>query len=593
MADTTSQLSADQQSALAQYTAVTAQDVKDAIPLLQRSQWNVQIAVSKFFDGEGPDPVAEALAAQDHIPQQVSRHENLQESFDRTSSSSSSSRQAGNRNNNNSSSDRPEPAPRIVPQPQTPTHRPPLLLALLFAPFNVGYRAVSALFRTFVYILSFLPASIRPRALTTSLSSLHNNGGFGRGGTASITGGGRRMLPPRDAAARFRREFDEEYGGDGGGGDSESAAAARIPFFEGGFAQALDLAKKDLKFLLVVLVSPEHDDTGPFTRETLLSEAVVSFLSDPNSNLIVWGGNVLDSEAYQVAAEYNCTKFPFSCLICLTPREHSSSGSSNSTRMSIIKRLSGPLSPTAYLAELQSAMTKYAPDLASARAERSAHEVARSLRTEQDSAYERSLALDRERARLRREAEAAARDAEKRALEQAKAAERREQQRQQWRRWRATTVVPEPGADADPKAVVRLALKMPERFEAIAGPGGRVVRRFSADTPLEELYAFVECFDLLQERAARQADEKGGEEDNDYEPPEGYDHVYKFRIASPLPRVVYEPGEKDPTDGKPATLGKRIGRSGNLIVEDISGAEDEEDESEEEGDVMDEKGVVA
>lgn len=37
------QLSSTQQEALQQYLAVTNQDVKDAIPLLQRSQWNVQV----------------------------------------------------------------------------------------------------------------------------------------------------------------------------------------------------------------------------------------------------------------------------------------------------------------------------------------------------------------------------------------------------------------------------------------------------------------------------------------------------------------------------------------------------------------------
>ena len=305
-----SQLSAEQQAALEQYTAVTAQDAKDAVPLLQRSQWNVQIAVSKFFDGEGPDPVAEAMAAQNHVPQQASRHENLQESLARFPSSSATRA-------NHSNSGRPDPAPRIVPQPQTPTHRPPLLLALLFAPFNIGYRAVSTLFRTFVYILSFLPASIRPRALTAAAT------GGGGGRWRGVTGGGRRMLPPRDTAARFRREFEEEYG--------DHANASRVPFHEGGFAEALDLAKRDLKFLLVVLVSPEHDDTAAFTRETLLSDAVVSFLADPANDLIVWGGNVLDSEAYQVAAEYNCTKFPFSCLVCLTPRDSAPASSSTAT----------------------------------------------------------------------------------------------------------------------------------------------------------------------------------------------------------------------------------------------------------------------
>ncbi|RYP05605.1 hypothetical protein DL765_009788 [Monosporascus sp. GIB2] len=288
-----SQLTAEQQSALEQYTAVTAQDVKDAVPLLQRSQWNVQIAVSKFFDGEGPDPLAEATAAQDHGSQQAPRHENLQESFGRPSPRRSADRRS-----------RPDPAPRIVPQPQTPTHRPPFLLALLFGPFNIGYRALSTLFRTFVYILSFLPAPLRPRAITTTVT---------RGWRGTM---GRRMLLPRDTAARFRREFEEEYG------DHENAS--RMPFFEGGFAQALDAAKAELKFLLVVLVSPEHDDTTAFMRDTLLADPVGAFLTDPSNNLLVWGGNVLDSEAYQVAAEYNCTKFPFSCLVCLTPREHQS-----------------------------------------------------------------------------------------------------------------------------------------------------------------------------------------------------------------------------------------------------------------------------
>ncbi len=37
------QLSASQQEALQQYMAVTNQEVKDALPLLERSQWNVQV----------------------------------------------------------------------------------------------------------------------------------------------------------------------------------------------------------------------------------------------------------------------------------------------------------------------------------------------------------------------------------------------------------------------------------------------------------------------------------------------------------------------------------------------------------------------
>jgi len=39
------QLAAEQQEALQQYMAVTNQEPKDAIPLLERSQWNVQVSL--------------------------------------------------------------------------------------------------------------------------------------------------------------------------------------------------------------------------------------------------------------------------------------------------------------------------------------------------------------------------------------------------------------------------------------------------------------------------------------------------------------------------------------------------------------------
>jgi FAS-associated factor 2 len=42
-----SQLNETQQLALQQYTSVTDQDIGAAIPLLQRSQWNVEV---KFTD---------------------------------------------------------------------------------------------------------------------------------------------------------------------------------------------------------------------------------------------------------------------------------------------------------------------------------------------------------------------------------------------------------------------------------------------------------------------------------------------------------------------------------------------------------------
>lgn len=341
---------------------------------------------------------------------------------------------------------------------------------------------------------------------------------------------GRRQLNPRDTAARFKREFEEEYGPN------------ILPFFDGGYAQARDLAQKDLKFLLVVLMSPEHDYTSTFVQDTLLSHEVTTFINDPANNIILWAGNVQDSEAYQVSTGLRCTKFPFSALITHTPRE-------GSTAMSTVARLVGYIPPTAYVAKLQGAIATYSEQLAAVRSARSAQQFERSLREEQDSAYERSLAQDRERARQRREAEAAAAAAEKKAAEEAAAAEAYAANLTQWKRWRAANIEPEPGPEA--KETVRIGLRMPESAE-------RITRKFKANISIEELYAFVECYDLLKE----------GSFSDKITPPPDFKHTYGFRLVTPMPRTVY-----DLEQG--GTIGERVGKSGNLIVEPILDEDDE------------------
>ena len=82
-------------------------------------------------------------------------------------------------------------------------------------------------------------------------------------------------MMPRDTAARFRREFDEEY------------SVNKLPFYERGIAQADDLAKKEVKFMLGVLISTEHDNTESFVKETLLAPEVVQFLKEPSNNIIL------------------------------------------------------------------------------------------------------------------------------------------------------------------------------------------------------------------------------------------------------------------------------------------------------------------
>lgn len=502
-----SQLSDSQQEALQTYTSVTDQDPITAIPILQRAEWNVQIAITRFFEGEPTsDPLAEARAA---LPAASSRQtSNLQ--FDDLIASARPPLTA--RRNFNS-------VGRVSTQSGEQTHyRPPLLLAILFTPFSLLYRVLATILSPIGTAFPFIPRVIarlapsqRPRP-------------------------SRRSLAPADNARRFIREFSEEYGEND------------LPFVESGFNLALDNAKKDFKFLLVVLLSPSHDDTSSWVRDTLLSPQLTSFLSSHRNEIILWGGNVQDAEAYQVADTVQCTKFPFVGLVCYTP------DSSGPTGMSTVMRAAGPMPANELVAKLGTAMTAQQSQLSAARLERQQAQASRNLRQEQDSAYQRSLAQDRERARLKREeAEAQAR-MEKEALRKEEDEQRNAAALQQWKRWRAQSLPPEP--EKTSKDTIRVSVRLPN--------GERVIRGFRADADLEEVYAFVECYDIWKEAAAAAATMS----EKEVPEPEGFEHTYGFRLVSPMPRIVY-------TLQEGGSIGDRIGKGGNLIVEPIG--EDEED----------------
>ncbi|KAF2622520.1 hypothetical protein BU25DRAFT_210211 [Macroventuria anomochaeta] len=501
-------LSADQQLALQQFTAVTDQALQDAVPLLERCQWNVQIAIARFFDGEP------AAAAAQPAPQDVRRQETLMNGLGSPRSSMSSGRRVGV-----------EPAPRVVPQPESQVNmQAPLVFTLLWAPVSLLYSLLAKYFRFMGYLFPFVP---RTWGRLTASNIRH---------PPSRPSAGRRPLNPRDTAARFVRELEEDYGPN------------ELPFHEGGYASAFDLAKKGLKFLLVVLVSPEHDLTPSFLRDTLLSPEVVTFIRDPANNILLWAGSVSDSEAYSVSTALNCTKFPFSGLIVHTP-------SVSSSAMGIAARLSGLMPPSQYIAKLRSAMATHSEPLNRVRAQRAEQNATRNIREQQDSAYERSLATDRERARKKKEAAEAAAAAEVAARAAEEAAERHANQLAQWKKWRAASLPREPGPDV--KDVVRISLRMPN--------AERVVRRFAADAQMEDLYAFVECYHVLQ----------SGEDTGAVQEPAHFSHAYTFQLVSPMPREVYELSAG-------GTVKERIGRSGNLIVERIGGDDESEDEEEEE-----------
>ncbi|KAI7251533.1 hypothetical protein KC335_g16324 [Hortaea werneckii] len=224
--------------------------------------------------------------------------------------------------------------------------------------------------------------------------------------------------------------------------------------------------------------------------------------------------------------------------------------------MGKITSSAGPVAAPDLIQKLQAAMQERSQELERIRRQRQEQQATRDLRQEQESAYERSLAADREKARKRKEEEAAKEKAER---EEREVAERKAEEARklaQWRRWRAQSVPSEP--DAEVKDAVRISLRLPS--------GERVIRKFRPEADLEELYAFVECYDLLKDDA--DVFEKEAQK------PTGYEHEYKFQLVSPMPREVYDLE-------KGGSVRERIGRSGNLIVEKTVHDDDEDEEEDE------------
>ncbi|GAA6021173.1 hypothetical protein JCM11491_001595 [Sporobolomyces phaffii] len=345
-------------------------------------------------------------------------------------------------------------------------------------------------------------------------------------------------------------------------GGVESSVDELPEFFVGGYEQALRKARDELRVLLVVLTCDEHERDEEFKRTVLTDPDLVATLK--SERVIVWGGDVLDRDAYQVGRTLSYTCLPFVAFIALQPTATSStpsSSSSSSPRLSLISRLEpAPASSvatlsastidehlrtivlpksTAYLARLAADRDRRERDrVERERADERLSEVAR--RDERRIVALRAAAADRaraERERTARLAEDARLDAERR--ERAERARRwRERTRRAWAGTDPRASDPDPtGVDERVRVVVRL------------GNGTRVLRKFSATDPVDRVYEWVEC-ELGREeddRARVAAAAAAGPDDVDeteahdeHDGDSDYVPKFAFRLATTFPRQLVQ-----------------------------------------------------
>ncbi|CAG8695905.1 thioredoxin-like protein [Gigaspora rosea] len=334
--------------------------------------------------------------------------------------------------------------------------------------------------------------------------------------------------------AQFIQKFEEKYGN------------THPEFFQGSYSQALDRAKNDLRFAMIILQADEHDNTKKFNRETLTSDLLISFLRE--NDFLVWAGNIKDPEAFQVNSILQATTYPFVAVIVLaTP--HGNTGMS--PRMTVVDRIEGLLSPEILIARFTILINRYGSGLQRIRNERAERDSARQIREQQDSAYLASLQADQEKERKARELA----EAKKLASERAK---REEEERmlllankEKWRRWALTQLPNEPNQNET--NVTSLSFRLLN--------GERVVRRFRADDTVEMIYIFVDTYHMRKETSSSSTV---------HQPPEDYVHTFDFLLVSPFPRTVHHVDKL-----KTIKNVSGLWPSANLIVEGLTSDDDE------------------
>lgn len=242
-----------------------------------------------------------------------------------------------------------------------------------------------------------------------------------------------------------------------------------IDFYQGSYSQAVNEAKRELKFLVVYLHQNDNQDCIKFATETMTNPDLIEFLKN---NTIFWGCSKNLPEGQKVYNALKAKRSPFLGVIVY-----------KSARMTLISKIEGPISAAELMLQLSQLIADNESELVIARHDKEERNQTQLIRKEQDQAYEESLKADREKAKLKKEAAEAKLNAKLLAKQQIEDEIKKENEivnkRIALRKLLLET--PEPEA-SDPQAL-KLLIKLPT--------GSRHQRIFRRTDQLSELYKFV------------------------------------------------------------------------------------------------------
>ena len=241
-------------------------------------------------------------------------------------------------------------------------------------------------------------------------------------------------------------------------------------FFRGTYNQALDEAKRDLRFLLVYLHNEHHQDTDQFCRTVITSQRFIDFLSE--NNLVFWSASVTSTEGFRVSQHLRESTYPFLALIVV-----------KQNRMVVVGKFEGTQPLETLLTQVKLAIEDNEAGLTAARIDRQQREMNTLLRREQDEAFAQSLRADQEKERKKME-EKTKKEAEEKVKKEKELEETMRKDRLLLLRDVLVKEIPGEPEPNDPNSC-KLVIKLPN--------GTRLERRFLKNQSIRFLYYFVFC----------------------------------------------------------------------------------------------------
>ncbi|KAJ2016833.1 Ubx domain-containing protein [Coemansia sp. S680] len=546
-------LTDDERKQLHEFCEVTGtEDLGSAISVLKAKQWNLQSAIHAFYEPNSPTPIPfePTLASEEYLHQSAGTSQlaesQLRRRGPRVLTDIVDSEDAEGRLNGEQQR---STARQVVRAPAFSW------MPLLTWPFVLPWRISMVIVQSLLSLLGLrrIADDGVPRgSASEQASTLARQSAGSRGQTAA------------DDARDFRLFFEETFG------------ARHPPFFAGTYTRALEAARREVKHLVLVLWSTEHDDAEAM-GQALTHPEVVAYLSQPQ--FIVWAGNVARSEAFQVASTLEAAAFPFIALAALKPQSRLGAATGERFQLQLVARIDGlPKLSNAQSASESDRLARFIcrligdsialheAELWEARRDQEELEAERRLREQQNAAYEASLARDREREAEARVLEEARRIERQKEEDRLRDAQRAREMREQWQ-WAtlARLLLEEEQETAAGTDMCKLNLRLES--------GRRVVRAFPAGVQMQRLFDFVETRDVASQWESR-GETPYGSDLRSVLPPEDYTHEYDFVLVSQFPRVVFADRQAILKD---TLVANGMWPAATLIVEPLFEPDDDDD----------------